>query len=375
MLRIGWVPRFAPRLAPFAQPKLSVRFLSASPLRLDTRLPESSDPHRDLQSNDLSARLPKFPLHKDVAPSLIPKADSPRVNDHFSFRQLMETLRTQKTPELLYMAESHRLYFLACFALAFVAAYNLFDLLTLALPAAYSAYREDMEDSGREPMENLATVVKRFGLVAAMSAAYLFTSLFFVVFPSRLVRRIELDAPARMVKLVTHPVIPGQASPVISVPLKDLYIAQRAKVWTGDGFYGATSRSSFFFFLWESGRKLPWVVDRNGWFWGDARVYDVLFGKEPIAIAERGLSYDDGLKRQMLDAEKKRSELRRELGPAWQFKASTKLMLDDAHKFSEASKRAVLGTLGKSDAKQIGSENQKPESQQPESQKKHYGEK
>lgn len=336
-----------------------LRSFHISAFRLDAKLPESTDQGKDLNSNDLSSRIPKFPFHKDLAPSLIPKPDSPRVNENFSFRQLMEVLRTQTKPELLYMAESHRLYFIACFAMAFVAAYNLFDMLTWLLPTAYEAYKEDMEDHELEGMENLKTLFKRFGLVAVMSGVYLFTSIFFTTFPSRLVRRIELDAPTRMVKLVTHPLIPGRPSPVINVPLSELYIAPKSKVWTGDGFYGATSKASFFFFLWEKNRKLPWVVDRSGYFWGDARVYDVLFGKEPIAIAERGLTYDDGLKKQMLEADKRRAELRRELGPAWQFKAQGQLMMEDLHKFSEKGRQAVLKSAKR---KQIGGDKKdKPE--------------
>lgn len=354
---LGSAARVAASLTPFKRglnhKKQFYRLLSQTTARLDTKLPETTDTGKDLSSNDLSSRIPKFPFHKDVAPSLIPKSDSPRVSEKLSFRQLMEMLRTSTTPELLYMAESHRLYFLACFALAFVAAYNLFDMLTWVLPTAYKAYVEDMEEQKLERMQNLSTLLSRFGLVGTMSVIYLFTALFFVTFPSRLVRRIELDSPTRIVKLVTHPFMPGKPSPVISVPLKDLYIGARAKVWTGDGFYGAASKSSFFFFLWEKNKRLPWIVDRNGWFWGDARVYDVLFGKEPIAIAERGLSYDDGLKKQMLEAEKKKAELRRELGPAWRFKKSGILMQEDLKSFSERSKQAVLKIVKKDAQKRL----------------------
>lgn len=340
------------RFARIRSPVVGAWRCSRTPLplcfrRWNTQLPDSTDKSKDLLSNELQNRIPKFPLHKDLAPTLIPKSDTPRVGPNMSFKQLVERLANSKTPELIYMAESHRLYFIACFALAFIGAYNLFDMLDQAVPVIIKSFQEN--DLDGQPIENLAQLIRRFGIVGLMCTAYLVTGLFFATFPSRLVRRIEFvpHDKGSLIRLVTHPWIPGRPSPVITVPARDLSIGNRSKVWTGEGFYGAASKSSFFFFLWEKDRRLPWVVDRSGWFWGDARVYDVLFGKEPIAVAELGLSYDDMLGREALAAEKKKAELRRELGPAWRFKASNQLMKEDVMNIGKRGKAAVMATLGK----------------------------
>lgn len=343
MLRFGTLARRPLAAAVSARPRFQPAVYTL--IRTSTRLPESSDGD-DLRANDLRSRIPKFPFHKDIAPTLIPKADTPRVGPNMTFAQLMRRLKESQGPELIYMAESHRLYFIACFALAFIAAYNLFDVLEMGVPLMIKSYQEnDLEGTA---MENLGQLVKRFGMVFVFAACYLTTGLVFATIPTRLVRRIEyIPGPTEFLKLVTHPLIPGRPSPVISVPLSDLSIASRTKVWSGDGFYGTASKSSFFFFVWEKGRRLPWIVDRNGWFWGDGRVYDVLLGKEPVALAEKGISYDDMLRQRMLKAEQKKAELRRELGPAWRVKAMGQLMKEDIDKYSAAGRKAVLGTLKK----------------------------
>ena len=70
--------------------------------------------------------------------------------------------------------------------------------------------------------------------------------------------------------------------------------------------------------LFEKGKLFPWIVDCNGWFWGDGRVYDVLFGKEPVEQAELGLSYDTMLKIKEKQKNQVAFNLKQELGPAWE---------------------------------------------------------
>lgn len=301
-------------------------------VRMNSSLPKSAD-NQDLRANDWKSRVPKFPFHKDVAPTLIPKENTPRVSSTLSFKQLMEILYNSKGPELLYMAESHRLYFLACMALTFMVCYNLFDLLDRGIRGIGELHQENEEDL--PPMHNALKTGGRVGTVAVLSAIYIIAGLTFAIFPTRLVRRIEyLPGPKEYVRLVTHPWLPGKSSPVITVPVENLSIGKRAKVWTGEGFYGTAQRASFFFFLFEKGRMLPWVVDRSGWYWGDGRVYDVLFGKEPVEEAEKGLSYNDMLQIQANEVNKQKAELRRQLGPAWRYKMIGQMMKEDANKLT-----------------------------------------
>lgn len=307
--------------------------------RFNSSLPKSvgNGNGKNLQSNDWKSRVPKFPFHKDLAPTLIPKS-TPRVGPSLNFKQLMEILYKSREPELMYMAESHRLYFMACGALAFVASYNLFDLLDRAVKGIGELHGENEEDL--PPVHNGLKTLKRVGLVGLMSAVYATCAITFATFPTRLIRRIEyIPGEKEFIRLITHPWIPGSKSPVITVPLENLSIGKKSKVWTGSGFYGTAQRSSFFFFIFEKGKLLPWVVDRKGWFWGDGRVYDVLFGKETVDYAEKGLSYDDELMIMHNRAQQKKAEYRRELGPAWRAKVMKDMMVEDATKLTTKSKQ------------------------------------
>lgn len=318
------------------------RFLRVPSLkRFNTNLPKSSDASKNLQSNAWKSRVPKFPFHKDIAPTLIPKADTPRVSKILSFKQLVTMLRSSTKPELLYMAESHRLYFLTSIALTVIVCYNLFDLLDRSIRSLVKEYKENPKDL--DSRENTIEAVQRGALIGLMAGVYGLAAFIFATFPTRLVRRLEyVPGPKEYLRIVAHPWFPGKPSPVYTVPVENLTIGKRTKVWTGDGFYGTAHRSSFFFFMFEKGRKLPWIVDRNGWFWGDGRVYDVLLGKELVDVAEKGLSYDQMLKLEQHYKKRQEAELRRELGPAWRLKSMGKLMQEDANKLRNAAKQAVL---------------------------------
>ncbi|CAN6596377.1 hypothetical protein TRVA0_001S02674 [Trichomonascus vanleenenianus] len=319
--------------------------------RFNSSLPKSVD-GQNLESNELKSRIPKFPFHKDIAPTIIPK-NTPRVSKTLSFKQLMEILYASKEPELVYMAESHRLYFLACMALTFVACYNLFDLLDRGYRGIGELHAENEDND--PTVHNAMKTSGRVAMVAGLSAVYLICGITFAIFPTRLVRRIEfLPGAKEHIRFVTHPWFPGRKSPVITVPLENLSIGKRTKVWTGSGFYGTAQRSSFFFFLFEKGKLLPWVVDRNGWYWGDGRVYDVLFGKETVEFAEKGLSYDDVLMIQHNKAQQKKAELRRQLGPAWRMKVIGEMMKEDAQKV--ANKARGIGSSSKPGHKAIKGE-------------------
>ncbi|VVT51292.1 uncharacterized protein SAPINGB_P003048 [Magnusiomyces paraingens] len=300
--------------------------------RYNTQLPDRVDP-RDPLDNSFKNRLPKFPFHKEAQPTLIPK-DSPRVSKSMSFRKLVQTLRSYKEPELLYMAESHRLYLVSCFALAFIVCYNIYDLLERTLPAAWDDYVRNDEDL--PPAQNVVKTIGRLGMVLAIVGVYASAAIFFAMIPTRLVRRIYyLPGPREHIQLITHPFLPGRPSPVITLPLEDVTIGKTSKVWTGQGFYGTAQRTQFLFLLFEKGKLTPWIVDRSGWFWGDGRVYDVIFGKEPVEQAELGLSYDDMLKIRQKQVKQATMNLKQELGPAWKLKAMANLMKEDISSASQ----------------------------------------
>lgn len=334
-------------------PKQSV-FAFAWAVRFNSQLPRRID-ERDPLDNSLSNRLPKFPFHKEVSPTIIPKTDTPRVSKTLPFRKLMQILKASKEPELLYMAESHRLYLMASFALAFIVCYNIFDLLDRTLPAAYDLWKENEEDL--PPVRNFIKSMGNIGLVLLIASVYCSAAYIFIKVPTRLVRRLYyLPGPKEHIQFVTHPIIPGRPSPVITIPLENVTIGKTSKVWTGQGFYGTAQRTQFMFLLFEKGKFMPWIVDRSGWFWGDGRVYDVIFGKESVDQAELGLSYDDMLKIKQQQKNEVAFNLKQELGPAWKLKAMAKLFQEDVSKAGTA-----LGIKDRKSTKSIGGGENKPD--------------
>lgn len=328
-------------------------FVAARLVRFNSQLPRRID-DRDPLDNSISNRLPKFPFHKEVSPTIIPK-DTPRVSKTLPFKKLMQILKSSKEPELLYMAESHRLYLIASFALAFIVCYNIFDLLDRTLPAAYDLWKENEQDL--PPVRNFIKSLGNIGLVLIIASVYSAAAYMFMMIPTRLIRRLYyLPGSKEHIQFVTHPVLPGRPSPVITIPLEKVTIGKTSKVWTGQGFYGTAQRTQFMFLLFEKGKFMPWIVDRSGWFWGDGRVYDVLFGKEPVDQAELGISYDDMLKIKQKQKNQVAFNLKQELGPAWKLKAMAGIFKEDVSKASSAlglkgarPHKAIPGEKDKSD--------------------------
>ena len=179
-------------------------------------------------------------------------------------------------------------------------------------------YEENTEEN-IEPVRKREWALQFLGLSSmgfvAFGAAY-----FFSLFPTRLIRRMwYLPGPVEHVKFTTYPLLPGRPTPVYTVPLENMVRRHKARVWTGKGFYGTADNSMFFFVLKEKGGK-SWVIDRKGFFWGDGRVFDFLFGKETLAAAEAGIPYDEQIGIMHREVKKKKKQLRDEHGIFYKWK-------------------------------------------------------
>lgn len=332
MLRLGIARAPGARVV---SPRLFVRYNSSN-------LPQSSQPRKDLpsagewkqikqhipgelvQTNKLSDRVPKFPLGKENVPTLIPRPGVPRVGPQFTFRQVVDILKNKTAPELIYESEPHRLYFLACFCCAVVFAVYGVVLLEYAVFQANKDYEENTKELNEVLKKREWTILvakySTFGLVM-LAAAYAAGK-----FPTRLVRRMwylpGTSHTPEFVKFTTYPLFPGQATPVLTVPLSHLARRHTARVWTGKGFYGTADNSMFFFVLKETeGKKTRnWIIDRKGFFWSDGRVFDYLFGNETLAELEAGVPYDEQIGIVNREVAKKKKELRAAHGPLWRFK-------------------------------------------------------
>lgn len=326
--------RLGLRVAPRATPAAT---MLRPFVRFNSKLPENFNPKKNLpslgewkhlkqhipgeavQTNTLKDRLPKFPLAKENVPTLLPRPGVPRVGPNMSFRQVVQILKRKTKPELIYEAEPHRLYFLACFCCAVMFAIYGCVSLEYGWFKSNKDYHENTEELDealrkRKWTTNLAIYTGLGGF--ALTMAY-----FVATFPTRIIRRMwYLPGPVEHVQFTSYPVIPGRPTPMITVPLQDLARKHKARVWTGKGFYGTADKSLFFFVLKEISKNKSWVVDRKGFFWSDGRVFDVLFGKETIAEAEAGVPYDEQIGIVHREVKKKKQELRAKHGMFYQFK-------------------------------------------------------
>lgn len=291
-------------------------------------------PGEKTQSDSLKDRVPKFPLGKENVPTLLPRPGVPRVLKQISFRQVLTVLKNKRQPELIYESEPHRLYFLLCMCFGLCLLIYGIVLGEWAIFQANKDYEENVEEKNEvlRKREWALDLLKNliFSAIVLTGAYFVFT------FPSRLVRRMYyLPGPVEHVRFTTYPLVPGRATPVVTLPLKSLERKHKARVWTGKGFYGTSDASFFFFVLREvqNGKTVKnWVIDRKGFFWSDGRVFDYLFGKESIAESEAGVPYDEQIGIVNRRVQKKKEQLRKELGPFWRFKMQGQMMKDDAKK-------------------------------------------
>ncbi|CAH2353255.1 hypothetical protein CLIB1423_10S00804 [[Candida] railenensis] len=338
--------------------------------RFKSSLPDNFNPKRDLpsegewkhikhhipgesvQKNDLGSRVPRFPLTKEIVPTLLPRPGVPQVGPKTSFKQVLEILKRKTKPELIYEAEPHRLYFLSsiCFALMFTA----YGLVLLEYGVFESTNRYELNE--RELSPELLKREWYFDVIkfSVPGLIVLRIALAIVRIPQRLIRRMWFlpgKGGAEFIRFTSYPLFPGQATPVYTVPLSNLTRHAKAKVWTGKGFYGTADNSHFFFALKETNpttkKTKSWIVDRKGFFWSDGRVFDVLFGKESVAEAELGVPYDEQIGVINRGVKKQRQQLREKHGFFYRYKLQGKEMKKD------------IGKLGKFVGEKVGIEGKK----------------
>lgn len=369
MMSLRFVKSSLPLYRPLiSRVSLGVRYKSNLPddIRLKNKdLPSQGEwkhmkqhiPGEAVQSNDLKSRFPKFPLTKEIVPTLLPRPGVPQVGPKYTFRQVIQILKNKTKPELIYEAEPHRLYFLGCFCCAVVfTAYGLV-LLEYAFFQSNKEYEEN-ELELAEPIrkrEWLISLIKYSILSGVMFAA----AYGFGTFPTRLIRRMwYLPGPVEHVQFTSYPLLPGRPTPVITMPLSNLVRKHTSRVWTGKGFYGTADNSLFFFVLKEADKNKNWIVDRKGFFWSDGRVFDFLFGKESLAAAEAGIPYDEQIGIINRGVQKQRKELRAKHGFFYKWKIQSQDMKNDlksaasyAKTLGEASSNKNAGSIGGSTQK------------------------
>ncbi|GMF07237.1 unnamed protein product [[Candida] boidinii] len=252
-------------------------------------------------------------------------------------KKMLYILKQKQEPELIYDAEPHKLYFVFCYCFALVFFIYAFNTYSIGSELVIGMYKDN--DMSLDNLKLNLQLIMNFGIVALLTLGPLIAGSVFILFPSRLIRRMwYLPGKIEHIRFTTHPMIPYRPSPVITLPLSELSRHQRSRIWTNKGFYG-TNDSSFFFFVKEKDKKSPWIMDRKGFFWGDGRVFDVLFGKETIEQAERGEKFDEKIGKMMKKGKEEEKKLKKELGFGWRYKAQGKLMIEDLNKLKKIIKK------------------------------------
>lgn len=298
-------------------------------------------PGESKQTNQLKDRLPtSLNLSKEAIPTLLPRPGVPRASNTMPLKKMLYILKQKQEPELIYDAEPHKLYFVFCYCFAIVFFIYALNTYSIGSELVIGMYKDN--DMNLDNLKLNLQVIMNFGIVAILTLGPLIAGSVFILFPSRLIRRMwYLPGKIEHIRFTTHPMIPYRPSPVITLPLSELSRHQRSRIWTNKGFYG-TNDSSFFFFIKEKGKKSPWIMDRKGFFWGDGRVFDVLFGKETIEQAERGEKFDEKIGKMIKKGKEEEKKLKKELGFGWRYKAQGKLMIEDLNKLKKIIKNDSL---------------------------------
>ncbi|GMM27366.1 hypothetical protein DAMA08_000820 [Martiniozyma asiatica (nom. inval.)] len=299
-------------------------------------------PGETTQANSISSRLPNsLKFESEAMPTLLPRPGVPPPNT-LPLRSLMLQLEGKTEPELIYEAEPHKLWFVACYAFGLVFIMYTVNAFTIGYGISMEMYN-DNEYQLSELQRNLQLIMHLL-IVSVLSCGPLLAAIAFLGTPTRLIRRIWYLPPASksmdgsgikmradgqaFIRFTTHPLLPNRPTPVFVKPLGDLQKSITSRIYSGSGFYG-TNDSSFFFFLRPKNSRIPFIVDRKGFFWGDGRVMDILFSTDSIDKVEQGKKVEEVFAEMLEEKKKKELELKKELGFGWRSKSQLKLMQQD----------------------------------------------
>jgi hypothetical protein len=292
------------------------------------------------QENDLKSRFPaSLKFEKEAIPTLLPRPGVPAPNK-YPLARLYDALSKKTEPELIYEAEPHKLYFVICYALGLLFVIYGINAFSIGFDLAWKMYEDNDMKLGETPLD--LQLAMHLSIVSVLASMPVLAGIAFVFVPSRLIRRMWYLPPVSstghvrpdgqaFIRFTTHPMLPNRPTPTHTFPLGLLQKSITSKIYSGKGFYG-TNDSSFFFFLREEGRKIPFIVDRKGFFWGDGRVFDLLFSNDSVEKVENAKKIDEVYGEMIRERKHKELELKKELGMGWKTKAKAKLLKEDIEK-------------------------------------------
>jgi hypothetical protein len=316
-------------------------------------------PGETRQENDLKSRFPtSLNFEKEAIPTLLPRPGVPAPNK-YPLARLYDALSKKSEPELIYEAEPHKLYFVFCYAFALLFIIYGINAFNIGYGLAWSMFEDnDMKLSDIQLKLQLAM---HLSIVSVLAVLPLLAGIAFLFVPSRLVRRMWYLPPSSstgnsrtdgqaFIKFTTHPTLPSRPTPVHIFPIGALKKSITSKIYSGQGFYGTTD-ASFFFFLRENGRRIPFIVDRKGFFWGDGRVFDLLFSDDSVEKVENAKKIDEIYGDLIRERKHKEMQMRKELGFGWRTKAGAKLLKEDIEKIKNLVSDKKVPTINSEESK------------------------
>lgn len=299
-------------------------------------------PGETTQSNSLDARFPSsLKFEQEAMPTLLPRPGVPEPNK-YPLAKLMNALEGKTEPELIYEAEPHKLWFVFsyCFALVFMM-YGI-NAFSIGYEIALGMYNDN--EMGLSDLHKNLQLTLHMVMVTFLSSLPFAAGVAFIFAPTRLIRRIWYlprgsQTSARVdgktfVQFTTHPLLPNRPTPTYTMEVGEIQKSITTKVYSGKGFYG-TNDSSFFFFLRANDSKIPFIVDRKGFFWGDGRVMDMLFSNDSIDKVEQSKKVEVVYAEMIRETKEKELELKKQYGLGWRQKAQFKLMKEDVQKLKK----------------------------------------
>ncbi|VEU22963.1 DEKNAAC104196 [Brettanomyces naardenensis] len=288
------------------------------------------------QTNSIQDRFPSsWHFEQEAVPTLLPRPGVPEPNK-LALAKMYQLLKLKKEPELIYEAEPHKLYFVFCYAFAFV--FIIYAVNALSIGWDLTNRMFESNDNNLAGWKLDLEYVMHAVIVVVLGCLPLGIGFGFLGLPTRLIRRIwYLPAGAgrqAYVRFTTHPLLPNRPTPVRTMPIGTLQKSISAKIYSGKGFYGVND-SSFFFFLRENGKRIPFIADRKGFFWGDGRLFDLIFSNDTVDEVENSKKIDEAYGDMLKERRSKEQEMKKQYGFGWRTKAAGKLMIDDVTKIKD----------------------------------------
>ncbi|KAH3668570.1 hypothetical protein OGAPHI_002324 [Ogataea philodendri] len=278
---------------------------------------------------------------KEIDARLLTQTDAPEPS-RFTTKKMFALLSAE--PTLIHESRRSRLYTILslCFGACFLV-YGI-NVFYIGREMSLRIYNENEDEL--TPVKNKLRYAGHLSLVVVASTLTALCGVGLIMLPSKLVNKMwylpGAASKAPSVKFTTHSFIPYTAKE-LQMPITNIKKNRFAKIYTGVGAYG-TDDTLFIFWLKQKGSRIPWLVDRKGYFWGDGRVFDLLFNDVPADPFERAEKIDQTYSEILKKKREEGLKIKREQSSVWRNKSAGHSMAQDVEKIIKATEKSRSNT-------------------------------